>query len=646
MSLKSLLNDLSQDLNTIRSVFENQIPKTSVKEIGLIYYKAVTEIYLALIKTLFHSEALAEKYFQLYVSFRFKDYEIDNVDVSISFWEQVRGFLGEFEFSSKRMYAEVATLSLRNALNNRKDFFNCQFLGNFSFFPFFLFILRFHANDNDIKMGVSLLQRAICDLYLNSDLYFLPFMSISELFFVGMRGSKNICANGFARLLLKYIPQYENVEDKSSSDIIKEFFFTDLFSIKFCKKVEGVNSGMRIIIQTDSNQEIWYYKSYHLASVSLKEKDTIHKDTNEKFELAKIKTQYSNSRTTIPIIGIGTAFLSLREPLLCVILHGLNFAPFSFFHVNPYIVGGFYIVSKGLNNYVLWNEFDFDKVIFELNQEQQDCLLRQIIEINILSALLGLYDLHSGNIMVKNEGDFYNIQIIDFAYSYRKEESPNNIELKQYLVDLNKIFHNNIRSLRSFNTNNSFMSFLSVTVYNHLESRGKVLFESAKQSLVSRIQKIIEIPSVQIYSDLTEQEIPLHQLITDSSIVPNQKCSDYGVFITTQINRITNFLNLEVPVQDNSLDQERKTMGDLIGFTNLENIKIASRAFFSEKDYLIIANCKTVEDILNTLNSQVSNNCFFRTRHIDRILDFALNEIRLYSTHIIESFDFLVKGKS
>jgi len=67
----------------------------------------------------------------------------------------------------------------------------------------------------------------------------------------------------------------------------------------------------------------------------------------------------------MPIFGLNQAFINFREPLLYVIFYGLGFGPFTFFHINLFAIGGFFIISKGLSDNDLWSVFIKKKMEFK-----------------------------------------------------------------------------------------------------------------------------------------------------------------------------------------------------------------------------------------------------------------------------------------
>ena len=347
----------------------------------------------------------------------------------------------------------------------------------------------------------------------------------------------------------------------------------------------------------------------------------------------------------MPIFGLNQAFINFREPLLYVILYGLGFGPFTFFHINLFAIGGFFIISKGLSDHDLWSVFIKKNGIQKLNEKQRSCLAERILEISILSFSFGLHDLHTNNVMIKIDGDDVSLKIIDFAYCDDNLTVPSIITLKASFYPLIKILiDGSLENLINFNHDHSYLRFLSPQDYESIFIDWKLHCCNALESLKNRINGIINKQSIMLYYEEKVGNCPLHELLTGSSEFSMNSFSNFDDLVLYQANFIRTTMETTIIQKDffNESSSKPMTIYECIGFTDFESIKRIVPYFFCKEDTEQIKECNTVDELLEVLGTTVSPDCGFKRRHIDRIYSYSMNELQNFSHHIVDCFHEII----
>jgi len=81
---------------------------------------------------------------------------------------------------------------------------------------------------------------------------------------------------------------------------------------------------------------------------------------------------------------------------------------------------------------------------------------------------------------------------------------------------------------------------------------------------------------------------------------------------------------------------------ECIGFTDLETIQRIVPYFFCKEDTEQIKESNTVDELLVVLGTTVSPDCGFKRRHIDRIYSYSMNELQIFSHHIVDCFHEII----
>ena len=640
MIYEDLMTKYATEIEMVKKAFDVQKTIPNYYEVIDAYIMVFGGLFNFCFDDLFNSSDMEEEHFK-YVKEIAKELAEDIIRKQFSI-SAIRKKFNKKRLQNLYDYFEdtICMNSLQKSLLLMTFLFNQIVIESFGYYSFIYYCLRNPSKSPNIRKKIMNAQKLICDLYLNSELYCFPFMSYSEMFFFSLRKSSKVSANNFLNLLETYIPiTLVNNGDKALK-IIKAVDVENGIHIKFLSKEQGINKGMRIIVETNRSNIEWFYKSYHLASIAKKDKQTQH-NSSDVVNLLSISTPFSNSNTTVPIFGVSQSFLNFREPLIYVILNALDFAPFTFFHINLYTIGGFFIVSKGLCDYVLWSSFVKSNGIQKLNSIQLSCLSMRIIEISILSASLGLYDLHSNNIMIKIDKNDVNLKIIDFAYCNEHQYVPSNMALINNLNEIIDIIkRDSIDDLICFNESHSFLRFLIHQDYYKIFADMKLHCYEGSLSLIQRINGIINKSSIIFYSEGIIQNNPLHKLLSGESNLSTEVFPNYKDFIIHQVDAIKQTMETTIPIDgfpsESSLKERR--ICDYIGFTNLESIQKIAPYFFCKEDSEVIRESTNVSTLLEKLNIAVSPGCLFKARHIDRIYDYSINELEIYSQHIVSCF--------
>lgn len=418
--------------------------------------------------------------------------------------------------------------------------------------------------------------------------------------------------------------------------------FGNDMQIRFLKKNEGINNGMKIVVSVKNFAVQWYYKSYHLASISEKKGvRTSTKDSSDLLSANSLSSPYSNSNTTIPIFGLSKSFINFREPLLYVILHGLDFAPLTFFHINIYTIGGFFIVSKSLEDHVLWSGYIKTNALQYLNEQQRSSLAENIIEVSILSASFGVYDLHSNNVMIKTNRNDISLKIIDFAYCDETQTVPSITILQDNFNQLISILRiGNLEDFINYNLDHSFLRFLTAKDYHSIFTDWSLHCKKAFVSLINRIKNIIHKNSMMIYSEGVIQSRPLALLLSDHKDFPSREFLNFDEFVKYQAEIILTTMEQKIKINESFNDSfsNERLISEYIGFTNFDTIKKIVPYYYCKEDSAIIMECKSIEELLEKLTSTISPECLFKPKHIDRVYSYSKSEFEKYYLYVIDCF--------
>ena len=632
-------------IELVKYSFDSQEKVQDLNDVVEAYISVFGHIFNYIFDDLFGSPGMEEEHYNYIKSLGIK---IKNETIPYRF--TIGGIRNAFNTESlyilKCRLTEVMFMnSLQKSLQLLNHEFKYIFSNVYGYYSFVYYSLRTTSTKPEIMDKIKKVQRFICDLYLNSELYCFPFMSYAEQFFFAFRKSTKICVNNFLSLILAYIPKYQLHDGNKEDKIIRIIDLENGIQIRFLNKKEGINNGMKIVAMFNNSSVEWYYKSFHLSSIAKKKDHQVRKNSSDFLSVISFSTPFSNSHTTVPIFGLNQAFINFREPLLYVILYGLGFGPFTFFHINLFAIGGFFIVSKGLSDHDLWSVFIKKNGIQKLNEKQRSCLAERILEISILSSSFGLHDLHTNNVMIKIDGDDVSLKIIDFAYCDDNLTVPSIITLKASFYRLIKIIRDgSLEDMINFNHDHSYLRFLSPQDYESIFIDWKLHCCNALESLKNRINGIINKQSIMLYYDEKVGNCPLDELLTGSSEFSMNSFSSFAEFVLYQTNFIRTTMETTIILKDFFYESSSKPrmIYEYIGFTNLESIQRIVPYFFCKEDTKQVKKCNTVDELLVVLGTTVSPDCGFKRRHIDRIYSYSMNEFQKFSHHIVDCFHEII----
>jgi len=216
-----------------------------------------------------------------------------------------------------------------------------------------------------------------------------------------------------------------------SSELINQKVLIDFYRKNASN---GVNKGCIIVFQSP-NLTKWYMKTFHLAFVSVPKDNTqeyskkyqqITISSLRIFEPPNLENSISNFRTNL-LTGtalelINSTFFDLREPLIYILLEYLGLGPQTIFFMNLCVFGGFYILTKELQNFrTILSEFNASEVVDGLDGILNSETLSYneklaIVETSILIEILMLEDINGNNFGFINENNTRSLlSIIDFV---------------------------------------------------------------------------------------------------------------------------------------------------------------------------------------------------------------------------------------
>ena len=315
-----------------------------------------------------------------------------------------------------------------------------------NFNPMINYILNAKINDPKNRyISFGFIRRMTDCIYdedlsgLSTNSYFIKL--ISNVFTNSQRLIRNLFAFEFIKSLeLFQIEKIPSVELESNNDIFEYNYNENNIIIRFKPKKKGINSGFVLdIIKTEeiNKSEIvlksFYIKKYHgsskFGSNNLEEK---HIETF--YTLSPINFK-ATSRTIITRSAWKNRKFDLKEPFLYSILNLLNFVPEVKFFINPYVLDGFYIATKNINDQK--NSFmPLTEIKIEMIKNNYDFIKDALNQVDFISRIFRLRDLHSDNfgfIVENNPQIFKELTIIDFIHPNSKE--PYRISFEQLIKD-------------------------------------------------------------------------------------------------------------------------------------------------------------------------------------------------------------------
>ena len=174
------------------------------------------------------------------------------------------------------------------------------------------------------------------------------------------------------------------------------------------KKIEQSNEPLKIINRFYVKK---YYGSTNESSKNLDKNESITFGISSAIKFTaslrsiEIKSEWKKRK------------LDLKEPFLYILLNSLNIVPEVKFFINPYVLDGFYIITKNISD---------DKNIFlplskienKIIKDNSDFIKESLNLIDFISRITRLRDLHNNNfgfIIDRNTKIFKSLTIIDFA---------------------------------------------------------------------------------------------------------------------------------------------------------------------------------------------------------------------------------------
>lgn len=244
-----------------------------------------------------------------------------------------------------------------------------------------------------------------------------------NIFLLGLMDHKRFTINRITKK--ESFRSYEISSISTNHSVFLDFYRKD--------SSNGVNKGCIIVFQSP-NPTKWYMKTFHLAFVSIsknvdqyiaKKYQQVTISSMRVFETPNMENSISNFRTNL-LTGtalelINTTFFDLREPLLYVLLDYLGLGPQTVFFMNLCVFGGFYILTKELQNFqTVISEFGAVNIVEGLDAISNEILSKSeklaIVETAILIEILMLEDMNGNNFGFVNEDNTRSLlSIIDFA---------------------------------------------------------------------------------------------------------------------------------------------------------------------------------------------------------------------------------------
>lgn len=187
----------------------------------------------------------------------------------------------------------------------------------------------------------------------------------------------------------------------------------DIFSTELIKKNFGAQFGGIISIQSNNEKKRLFFKTHQEGS---------------RFTNFSGILYYSKS------ISFANP-VNLRELFIYKVLEKLDLGPETKFVVNPFVFQDLYIVTKDLNdinsNKIFMTAVNINKKEIEKLINDKDVIL-EFTKFDLISRILGIYDLNEGNYGILYEGDKKFVKIIDFRTAYT-DASLSEISLTAFL---------------------------------------------------------------------------------------------------------------------------------------------------------------------------------------------------------------------
>ena len=271
---------------------------------------------------------------------------------------------------------------------------------------------------------------------LSTDLYFKKRMS--NVFSNTMRLVHNLFAFEFIKSLDLF--QIQNIPIgpfQTKKDIYEYKYNDDKIIIRFEPKENGINLGFKLNIkkigQLNEPEKIinsFYVKKYH-GSTQESSKN-LEKNGSINFTFSSALNFSASIRSEETKIEPKKRKFDLKEPFLYILLNALSFVPEVKFFINPYVLDGFYIVTKNISD---------DENIFlpltkmsNINIKDNINLIKESLNLtDFISRIFRLRDLHNNNfgfIFERNKQILKSLAIIDFSQP---------IYMESYRVSLDEI---------------------------------------------------------------------------------------------------------------------------------------------------------------------------------------------------------------
>jgi len=256
---------------------------------------------------------------------------------------------------------------------------------------------------------------------LSTNIYFKKRMS--KVFSNSRRLIHNLFAFEFIKgLELFQIQNIPNGPFQIEKNIFEYKYNDNKIIIRFEPKETGINLGFILNIkkigQSNEQEKIinsFYVKKYY-GSTNESSKN-FNKNESITFSISSAIKFTASLRSTETKSEWKKRKFDLKEPFLYILLNSLNIVPEVKFFINPYVLDGFYIITKNISDEE--NIFlPLSKMENKIIKDNYDFIKKSLNLIDFISRITRLRDLHNNNfgfIIDRNTKIFKSLTIIDFA---------------------------------------------------------------------------------------------------------------------------------------------------------------------------------------------------------------------------------------
>jgi len=178
-----LYQTLTPKIQIVKQAFECQEIVSNYDEVSNSYLFVLVSLYGYILDDLFGTEGMDEEYYKYIRSLNSNC--SDEIIRSRFNVHQLKNIFCEDNISPlvRKISRKLSIYSLKKSLSFNIRAFNSIFLDQEGYFSFVYYSLRQPPKDVKMLNKIRKAQRFISDLYLNSDLYCFPLMSMAEQFF-------------------------------------------------------------------------------------------------------------------------------------------------------------------------------------------------------------------------------------------------------------------------------------------------------------------------------------------------------------------------------------------------------------------------------------------------------------------------------